>query len=548
MTQHPASLPQLRDELRPANYTRTDAIRALALALVYVVAARLGLELDAVSGFATLVWPASGIALAALVLFGIRLWPGVLIGAFTANSLVGAPVLVAIGIGIGNALSAIVGAYLLRRIPGFSPSLTRVRDTLGLIVGAAVVSTLVSATIGVGSLVLGDRIPDGSGLETWRAWWLGDAIGDLLVAPILLVSAQRGRFPSGARLLETIALGATTIAVGLVVFHGSRDYGALTAYLIFPVGIWAALRFGPRGAAATILVASVGAVWATTLGHGPFVRTELHESLFALQFFTSVVAITLLVLAAAIAERRTAEEDALRAHREAAEANRSKSEFLAVMSHELRTPLHAIAGYAELLTLGAHGALNQKQLESIERIQRNQHHLNALISDILSFARLEAGRLEFNPAVFAVNDALDEVEPLIQPDMRRKNLLFERHICPPELRVKADPEKLRQILVNFLTNAVKYTENGGSIAVGVEATAVSATIWVKDSGIGIPTDQLARVFEPFFQVERGRTRRFSGIGLGLTIARDLARAMGGDVTIESVPDKGTRVAVRVPTA
>ena len=547
MIQTPASLPPLASELRLNKFSRTDALRAGLLALVYVVAARLGLELDAVSGFATLVWPASGIALAALVIFGIRLWPGILIGAFTANTLVGAPFLVALGIGTGNTLSAIVGTYLLLRIPGFSPTLTRVRDTLGLIIGAAVVSTLVSATIGVGSLLLGDRIPDGSGLETWRAWWLGDAIGDLLVAPLLLVSARKTRLPTGTRLLEALALGLTTIVVGLVVFYGSRNYGALTAYLIFPVGIWAALRFGPRGAAATILVASAGAVWATTLGHGPFVRDELVESLFALQFFTSVVAITLLVLAAAIAERRAAEGEALRAHRDAAEANRSKSEFLAVMSHELRTPLHAIAGYAELLTMGAHGALNDKQAESIARIQRNQQHLNGLIGDVLSFARLEAGKLDFDPVVFAVNEALDEVEPLIQHDLRRKTLMFVRHGCPSDLRVRADREKLRQILVNFLTNAIKYTENGGSISVGADAGPGSATIWVKDSGIGIPADQIARVFEPFFQVERGRTRRFSGIGLGLTISRDLARAMGGDVTIDSAPERGTRVAVRLPT-
>lgn len=507
----------------------------------------MGLELDAVSGFATLVWPASGIALAALVLFGARLWPGILIGAATANALVGAPLFVAIGIGIGNTLSAIVGWYLLRRIPGFNPNLTRVRDTLGLIIGGALISTLVSATIGVGTLVLGNRIPDASGLETWRAWWLGDAIGDLLVAPLILVSANRVGPPRRARLLEGIALGATTIAVGLIVFLGSKDYGALTAYLIFPVGIWAALRFGPRGAATTIIVASAGAVWATTLGHGPFVRSQLYESLFALQFFTSVVAITLLVLAAAIAERRAAEEDARQAHRDAEEANRSKSEFLAVMSHELRTPLHAIAGYSELLTMGAHGALTEKQLESVVRIQRNQQHLSSLIGDVLSFARLEAGKLEFDPVAFNAIEALDDVEPLILADLRRKNLMYERHSCPPGLRIIADREKLRQILLNFLTNAVKYTEHGGSVAIGVECSDKSAIFWVQDSGIGIPRDQLSRVFEPFFQVERGRTRRFAGIGLGLTIARDLARAMGGDVHITSEPGKGTRATVHIPT-
>ena len=548
VTDAPLTPPRLVDELRLRNFSRTDAFRVAVLAVVYIAAARLGLELDAVSGFATLVWPASGIALAALVLFGARLWPGILIGAATANALVGAPPLVAIGIGIGNTLSAIVGSYLLRRIPGFNPNLTRVRDTLGLIIGGAVISTLVSATIGVGTLLLGNRIPDASGLETWRAWWLGDAIGDLLVAPLILVSANREGFPKGTRLLEGIALGATTIAVGLIVFLGSKDYGALTAYLIFPVGIWAALRFGPRGAATTIIVASAGAVWATTLGHGPFVRSQLYESLFALQFFTSVVAITLLVLAAAIAERRAAEEYALQAHRDAEEANRSKSEFLAVMSHELRTPLHAIAGYSELLTMGAHGALTEKQLESIVRIQRNQQHLNSLIGDVLSFARLEAGKLEFDPVTFSAVEALDDVEPLILADLRRKNLVYERHSCPPGLRIVADREKLRQILLNFLTNATKYTEQGGSVAIGVECIDKSAIFWVQDSGIGIPKDQLPRVFEPFFQVERGRTRRFQGIGLGLTIARDLARAMGGDVHITSEAGKGTRAAVHIPAA
>lgn len=539
--------PPLADELRLRDFGRADALRVVMLAIVYIAAARLGLELDAVSGFATLVWPASGIALAALVLFGGRLWPGIFVGAFTANVFVGAPLLAAAGIATGNTLSALVGAYLLRRL-GFDPALTRVRDTLGLIVGAAVLSTLVSATIGVTSLLLGDRISPGGGLETWRAWWLGDAIGDLLVAPLLLVSANRIRIPTGTRLLEALALGATIIAVGFLVFQGSRRDGAVPAYLIFPVGIWAALRFGPQGAATTILIASVGAIWSTTLGLGPFVRDQLHESLFALQFFTSVVAVTLLVLASATAELRAAEEEARQAHREAEGANRSKSEFLAVMSHELRTPLHAIAGYAELLTLGAQGTLTERQLDSVGRIQRNQQHLNSLITDVLSFARLEAGKLQFDPVTFDAHEALDEVEPIILTEMRRKNLWYVRHSCPPGLRIVADREKLRQILLNFLTNAVKYTDSGESVSIGVDRTDDMATFWVKDSGIGIPQDQLQRVFEPFFQVERGRTRRFAGIGLGLTIARDLARAMGGDVTIMSEVGQGTCVAVRIPTA
>ena len=526
-----------------------DGAKMLALAIVYVIAARIGLTLGAVSGFATLVWPASGIALAALVCCGYRLWPGIFVGAAVVNVIVGAPPLVGVGIGIGNTLEALLGAYLLNRVADFSPSLDRVRDVLAVL-AAAVLSTTVAATVGVGTLSAAGLVAQGQFLVTWRAWWIGDAIGDVLVAPLILVW-WRGRisWPSPQRLVEMVALVAATIGVGFLTFFGpSTGPNAFPPYMMFPLGIWAALRFGPRGAMTTVFIASVGAVWGTVTQRGPFVHPQLHESLLSLQLFTGVVATTFLVLAATIAERRKAEDEARAAHAEAQEANRTKSEFLAVMSHELRTPLHAISGYVELLQMGAQGALTEGQLDSVGRIQRNQQHLHSLISDILSFARLEAGKLEIDPVVLRASEAIDGVEPLIQPELRRKQLWFERHHCPPDLRIVADPEKLRQILLNFLTNAAKYTESGGSIAVGAEGANGHATIWVKDSGVGIPEEQIARVFEPFFQVERGRTRRYAGIGLGLTIARDLARAMRGDVTIESAPGKGTRVAVTLPTA
>lgn len=521
----------------------------LALAIVYVIAARIGLALGAVSGFATLVWPASGIALAALVRCGYRLWPGVFIGAAVVNMIVGAPPLVGVGIGIGNTLEALLGAYLLNRVADFSPALDRMRDVLAVLAAAAL-STVVAATVGVGTLSAAGLVADGQLFVTWRAWWIGDAIGDLLFAPLILVWWRGGiSWPAPARLLEMLALVAATLAVGFLTFFGpTTGLNAFPPYIIFSLGIWAALRFGPRGAVTIVFIASVGAIWGTVTQRGPFVHAQLHESLLALQLFTGVVATTFLVLAATIAERRKAEDEARTAHAEAQEANRTKSEFLAVMSHELRTPLHAISGYVELLQMGAQGALNEGQLDSIARIQRNQQHLHSLISDILSFARLEAGKLEIDAIVLRATEAIDGVEPLIQPELRRKQLWFERHHCPPDLRVVADPEKLRQILLNFLTNAAKYTETGGSIAIGAESANGHATIWVKDSGVGIPEEQLTRVFEPFFQVERGRTRRYAGIGLGLTIARDLARAMRGDVTIESTPGKGTRVAVTLPTA
>src|SRR5687768_12396537 len=168
--------------------------------------------MDAVAGFATLVWPPTGLSLAALLIFGVGLWPGVLIGAFVANVVAGAPVGVAAGIGIGNTLEAVLAVYALRRIPGFQISLERLTDVIGLIVLAGGLSTMVSATIGVTSLYLGGVISAAQIGETWRAWWLGDLIADLLVAPILLVWASgRRKLGERKRQLEAVALGIAVI-------------------------------------------------------------------------------------------------------------------------------------------------------------------------------------------------------------------------------------------------------------------------------------------------------------------------------------------------
>jgi signal transduction histidine kinase len=528
------------------------ALAVAALAIVYILAARAGLMMDAVAGFATLVWPPSGLSLAALLLFGAGLWPGVFIGAFVANLMAGAPVPVALGIGVGNALEAVLAVYALRRIPDFQVSLERLADVIGLIVLAAGLSTMVSATLGVTSLYLGGIISSAQLGETWRAWWLGDLIADLLVAPVLLVWASRPRkVGDPKRRLEALALGISVIAASLLIFGGPAEPAAATgkfaqAYMFFPLLIWAALRFGQRGAVSTAFIVSVIAIAGTAMGHGPFVRPALYQSLIALQTFMGVAAATFLVLGASVSERRRAEDEMRLAHARTAEANLAKAEFLAVMSHELRTPLNAISGYVDLMSLGVDGALTEKQRTSLTRIQLNQQHLLSLIDDVLSFAKIEAGKLRIDVQTVLVHDVIETLQPLVQPELRKKELAFSCDPCDTALSVRADPEKLRQILLNFLANAIKFTAPGGRIRVGADQLGESVRIWVTDTGIGIPSDQIVRVFEPFFQVEQGPTRRYPGIGLGLAIARDLARAMDGDVVLESTLGEGSTISLHLP--
>ena len=217
------------------------------LAGTYFGTARLGLMMDAVSGFATLVWPPTGISLVALLLLGYRLWPGIALGALLVNWSIGAPFFTACGVGMGNTLEALIGAYLVQRWGGSPFSLGRVQGMLALVLLAGLLSTLISATIGVTSLWLGGRILLSAFGATWIAWWMGDLLGNLVVAPLLLTwtSGSRPRI-SLRRFAEATVLAVALLAVGIIAFWGSSESIFIPPYLTFPLLTWAAMRFGPR--------------------------------------------------------------------------------------------------------------------------------------------------------------------------------------------------------------------------------------------------------------------------------------------------------------
>jgi len=523
-----------------------------AIAVLYVLAARAGLGLDAVSGFAALVWPPTGIALAAVLLGGRRLWPGIFIGALVANILTGAPTLAAAGIATGNTLEAVVGAYALKRVTGFRPALDGLRAVFALIALAAMLSTMISATIGVASLRFAGLVSADKLGETWRTWWVGDAIGALLVAPAILVwaSGPRSRL-SPRRLVEAAVLALGVIVASFIIFVApiTPDGGPVgKAYVFFPLLMWAAIRFGQRGAVTATVVVSAIAVAGTVLWQDPSTRPTLHESLLAVQTFMGITAATFLVLGASISERERSREQLREARDVATAANSTKAEFMAVMSHELRTPLNAIAGYAELLLLGVPGPLTPKQNDAVVRIRSNEEHLLALIEDVLSFAKIEAGRIPVTPQTVAICQELDSLEPLLRPDLVRHELTYIWTGCDPKLMVTADPVKLRQILLNVLGNAVKFTPPRGRIELTALRSGDRVSIRVSDTGIGIEPDKLDRVFEPFFQVQTGPTREYAGVGLGLSISRDFARAMGGEIEVRSAPGEGCVVTIELAVA
>jgi signal transduction histidine kinase len=240
--------------------------------------------------------------------------------------------------------------------------------------------------------------------------------------------------------------------------------------------------------------------------------------------------------------------EAQEARARAEEANLAKSMFLATMSHELRTPLNAIGGYVQLMEMGIRGPVTPEQREDLGRIDRSQRHLLGLINDVLDFATNEAGNASYARETVKLDAVMEEVEGLVLPQVAEKQLAYDDSGARCGAVVLADRSRLEQVLLNLLSNSIKFTPEGGRIEVACRVADGTAAVRVRDTGIGIPADKLEFIFQPFAQVSAGFTRTAGGTGLGLAISRDLARGMGGDLVAESTLGAGSTFTLTLPAA
>ncbi len=274
---------------------------------------------------------------------------------------------------------------------------------------------------------------------------------------------------------------------------------------------------------------------------------ELIRTREALEAKTIALAESLERAEALLQERDRARAEADAARRAAQAANDAKGRLLNVISHELRTPLGAIGGYAALLDEGIRGPLTDGQREYIERIRRSQNHILRLVNELLDLAKIESGQFVLRVSSVPVQSVLESVHPMIEPQARASQLRLETVVDDPTLAVHADRERVEQIMLNLLSNAVKFTPAGGSVRVRAAPTSDAVSVYVEDTGVGIPDGKLDAVFEPFVQVETTQPRG-RGTGLGLAISRELARVMHGDLTVESTRGKGSSFTLRLPRA
>jgi len=549
------------------------------LALVYAVAGQLDLMVAAQRGSATLVWAPTGIALAAVVRLGYGVWPGILLGALLLNISTGHSLLTAASMGLGSTLEPLLGAFLIQRFCPAPAFLGRVRDAFFFVALVVPLCTALSALIGAGLLVLDGTVPGAGYGALMLTWWVGGALGALVVAPLLLAWTQREEPPSGhGHIIEGTALFVLLILVGGVAFGGLFQRSIVDAqspltFLPVPFVLWAAYRFGLRGATTASAIAACMALLGTVQGYGPFVMPPLEESLFLQQTFVGVIAIPALVLAASSRERQGAEDELRRAHdeldervlertadlmmanewlekafaeRERSVAKLRESERLASLgtlatgiAHEINNPLGAILVSAEYaLTESGDGESGQAVTKALYTIVDQAERGGRIVKSVLQFARKEpTDRWEndlnqiIRTACEVLRSSTEKVGALITLDLDES--------LPP---IRINPYEVQQVIINLLQNALDSGDARMRIRVSSERASEGVRLTVIDNGPGLSESERRRIFDPFYTTRQ----REGGTGLGLSIAHGIVMQHGGGIEVESELGAGTRVRVDLP--
>ncbi len=466
--------------------------------------------------------------------------------------------MVALGIGAGNTLEPLAGAYLLKRVIHFDSRMERVRDIFGLVLLAAVFSTMISASIGVTSLWLGSTIPTAAVGGTWSAWWVGDVLGAIVVAPLIMVWSQHLRSAWRPKHLFEASVYLLALAgLCLAIFHGEPALGIkpyIFIYATFPILIWVALRFGQVGSVTAIFVASAAIGGTFTGVH--LTGALLSRRLLHLQIFVGITAVTFMTLAAAVAERERSQRErqrlVLRAESLASQRarlvalNQAKDEFIALASHQLRTPATAVKVYIGMLQENYAGKLSRAQKDLLETAYGHNERQLALINALLGVAKLDAGGIVLKKEKVDLELLINEIVDAHTGNVaaRRQTIHFEQR--GRALVANVDKEKIRMALENIIDNASKYSPSGEAINIRLRKSKDQIAIAVQDSGVGILKKDLHKLFKKFSRVDNPLSTAVDGTGLGLYLARKIVAMHQGSIKVTSRPAKGTTFTVTLP--
>lgn len=530
---------RLRREKAPSAQPAGQRYAAIAAtAVAYWAVAKVGLETTALPGNVTPVWPPTGVALAVLLIGGLRWWPGVAAGALLVNATTDVPLAAAAGMALGNTAEALLGAWVFRTVLRGDVALARVRDVVAFTLTVAVAAAPVSATVGVVSLRLAGITPGSELWTTWRVWWVGDLLGALVITPLAL--AYRPSRPGGrtARAVRVDALlVAAMLGVGMLALAASRFNHP---YLVFPGLIWATLRWRLRGATLTTLLLTVASVLATREDIGAFHSDDTALDLWRLATFLITLSTTGLVLAAVVVER-----DAQAAHnaelidalaRNVSELEQTKRElesFAYSVSHDLRAPLRNIDGFARNLARNSAAVLDEQGAHQLQRIRANARSMGTLIDALLSFSRLQ--RQPLHRRDVAMGDVVAAALEMTESAREGRDVVL--HVTPlPTACV--DRDLLVQVYANLIGNALKFTRDTerARITIGHRVVADVDEFFVADNGVGFDPRYADRMFGVFQRLHR--MEDYEGCGIGLALVDRIVTRHGGRVRADGVPGRG----------
>ena len=520
------------------------------LSVVYFVTARLGLHLYSVEGFATLIWMPAGISLAALILWGYDMWFGVALGSFIINMYIGASAPVALGIATGSTIEAVVGLYLLRHVVQLNPLFVRIRDSLGLIIVAVLISAI-SATIGVSSLLLGNVLHTTHVLQTGITWLLGDSIGIIVLTPFLLVWSQKPRFKQNPkRIIEILVAFCFLFIANISAFFNPTPElrNIPLAYMLIPL-LWISLRGGARAFTLASVLTTVVALSGALSGHELFAQGS--GNLLITQIFVGIVSIIFFIFGTNVEERKEAERS-LEGHIDKLEQavqkisseDQAKTDFLAILAHELRNPLSPIVSALELIKLNGIQPPNSLLFDTIET---QIHTIERLLGDLLDITRISHKKFRLQKESVELQSILNHSLETVRPFIKNQGHQLSFSIPKQTIWLNGDSIRLMQIFVNILYNAAKYTKSGGKITLSCKLTPGVVEISIADSGIGIEPRMFKRIFEPFVQASDTTSERSSGLGIGLALSKRLAELHGGKISIASEgKNKGSVFTISLP--
>jgi signal transduction histidine kinase len=549
--------------------TLTTLVLILGVTALYAMVGLLSLRLAFLHPHVAAVWPASGVALSACLLLGTRVWPGVFLGSFLVRILTLGAVVPALGIACGNTLTVLLGAHLVHRLVNGCHTFDRAPDIFRFTVFSGLLSPMLSATLGVASLTAGGCAHWGDSGALWWTWWLGDAMGVILVTPLILSwSHTSGWFWRHRISVEAMLVCVAAVLVGLLLFSGllPGDMAKPLALFELPLLAWMAFRLNQRAVTTTVAVLAILATWSTLQGRGPFAHETPNAALLLLYTLMGVMAITTTVVAAVVAELKQTREAVIQLNQElearvqartaalheamterqrfAREAERVQhfavlGRLAAGVSHDIRNPLAALALHVDLLEEELREPSPDSAAEmttALTEIKLQFARLEDLVEDYLSLARvahLERTPQDLGAAVHAWATEMHRAAAACEVTIHLEGLEGVGQVA-------FHTSSLRRVVVNLMQNALEAMEHGGTLTLAGQGSAWEVRLEVRDTGNGIPTARLAQIFEPLY------TTKSKGTGLGLDIAQEVVRAHGGQLTVQSTEGQGTTFVITLP--